>query len=71
MLENYGDLLLLHLDNCTPLLHCNLNTRDANCHLRGGGEMNGAQTKTKIRTMMQELLQLTNRYVSEQTDVKQ
>jgi len=42
----------------------------ANSHLRGSGERNGAQRKTKVsfgRTMMQalELLQLVKRHVSE------
>ena len=48
--------------------------RTSNCHLRGSGERNGAQRRTKVsfdRTMMQvlEVLRLAERQVWGQSDI--
>ena len=48
----------------------------ANRHLRGSGERNGEQRRTKVkhgRTMMRglELQRLAKRYISGQSDVEQ
>ena len=59
----------------TLVSHRSHNAHTTNCHLRGKGERNGAQRRTKLsfdRTMMQalELLQLAKRHISGQSDVE-
>ena len=59
------------MDKLTPL-----NTYTANRHLRGKGERNGVQRRTKVsfgRTIIRalELQWLTKRHISRQSDVEQ